>query len=215
MFSSRESSDTMALSAITRRSSRARTSMTQPPTNSSGSPNPNSRGERSTRSNHNRVMSPQRSSTHRSQSNDDTDSTSKNRLPHTRQRQRIQDEDRDDRQRIVQDEDEYDYGEEEEEVTRCLCRQQEYPGLPPSRRESLSRARSVQGQKDEGAQNPPAGSSGALPEEIGSMFIQCDICKVWQHGGCVGIMDEAMSPDEYFCEECRKDLHKIRSEPNG
>jgi hypothetical protein len=28
-------------------------------------------------------------------------------------------------------------------------------------------------------------------------------------------MDEAMSPDEYFCEECRKDLHRIRSEMNG
>lgn len=28
-------------------------------------------------------------------------------------------------------------------------------------------------------------------------------------------MDEAMSPDEYFCEECRKDLHKIKNESNG
>jgi hypothetical protein len=24
-----------------------------------------------------------------------------------------------------------------------------------------------------------------------------------------------MSPDEYFCEECRKDLHRIRGEANG
>jgi hypothetical protein len=28
-------------------------------------------------------------------------------------------------------------------------------------------------------------------------------------------MDEETSPDEYFCEECRKDLHTIRGEPNG
>jgi gas vesicle protein len=54
-----------------------------------------------------------------------------------------------------------------------------------------------------------------MSDDIGSMFIQCDSCKVWQHGGCVGIMDEAMSPDEYFCEECRKDLHRIKSETNG
>jgi hypothetical protein len=28
-------------------------------------------------------------------------------------------------------------------------------------------------------------------------------------------MDEAMSPDEYFCEECRKDLHRVTNESNG
>lgn len=55
----------------------------------------------------------------------------------------------------------------------------------------------------------------ALAEDAGGMFIQCDVCKVWQHGGCVGIMDEAMSPDEYFCEQCRKDLHKITTTANG
>jgi hypothetical protein len=63
--------------------------------------------------------------------------------------------------------------------------------------------------------NLSADSSDLMSDDIGSMFIQCDSCKVWQHGGCVGIMDEAMSPDEYFCEECRKDLHKIKNESNG
>lgn len=58
-------------------------------------------------------------------------------------------------------------------------------------------------------------SSVTLQEDAGGLFIQCDICKVWQHGGCVGIMDEAMSPEEYFCEECRSDLHKITSTANG
>jgi hypothetical protein len=28
-------------------------------------------------------------------------------------------------------------------------------------------------------------------------------------------MDEAASPDEYFCEECRKDLHKVTTSPKG
>ncbi|CAI6340913.1 unnamed protein product [Periconia digitata] len=53
------------------------------------------------------------------------------------------------------------------------------------------------------------------PSDAGGLFIQCDICKVWQHGGCVGIMDEAASPDEYFCEECRDDLHKVMVSSKG
>jgi hypothetical protein len=57
--------------------------------------------------------------------------------------------------------------------------------------------------------------SETLAEDAGGLFIQCDICKVWQHGGCVGIMDEAASPEEYFCEECRKDLHKLMMSPKG
>jgi hypothetical protein len=28
-------------------------------------------------------------------------------------------------------------------------------------------------------------------------------------------MNEDTSPEEYFCEECRKDLHKIFTAPNG
>ncbi|KAK4991635.1 Histone deacetylase complex subunit [Elasticomyces elasticus] len=36
----------------------------------------------------------------------------------------------------------------------------------------------------------------------GGFFIQCDSCSVWQHGGCVGIVDESSAPDTYFCEIC-------------
>ncbi|BDD59596.1 hypothetical protein MAP00_004791 [Monascus purpureus] len=201
-----------------RRSSRART--TQPPpsvlqhTNSSSSSSSHSRGERNTRSNH-KAQSPHRSSTQRSQSIDDAEANWKNDFPQTRQRQRTrEDEDHDNRQRTTQDE-EYEEGEEEDEITRCICRQQDYPGLPPSRREALERGRMASGLKDESVLGLPTDLSDLMPDELGSMFIQCDTCKVWQHGGCVGIMDEAMSPDEYFCEECRKDLHKIRAESNG
>jgi hypothetical protein len=28
-------------------------------------------------------------------------------------------------------------------------------------------------------------------------------------------MQEEASPDEYFCEECRKDLHKVMASPKG
>ncbi|OBT57626.1 hypothetical protein VE04_05033, partial [Pseudogymnoascus sp. 24MN13] len=47
-------------------------------------------------------------------------------------------------------------------------------------------------------------------EDLAGFFLQCDMCKVWQHGGCVGIKNEDMSPDEYFCELCRSDLHKAK-----
>ncbi|KAE8147883.1 hypothetical protein BDV25DRAFT_159394 [Aspergillus avenaceus] len=200
-----------------RRSSRARTSQPSPAilqhTNSSGSSASLTR-ERSTRSNH-KIPSPQGSTGHRSQSVDDAEA-SKHEFPQTRQRQRARGDDEVDKIAEVEEEDGEEDEEEEEEITRCLCGQQEYPGLPPSRREILVGRNGVHSRaKDEPAFNFTADSSDLMSDDIGSMFIQCDQCKVWQHGGCVGIMDEAMSPDEYFCEECRKDLHKINYETNG
>ncbi|KAB8556621.1 hypothetical protein FH972_025658 [Carpinus fangiana] len=86
---------------------------------------------------------------------------------------------------------------EEEEITRCVCRRLEYPGPPVPLKDV-------------------AGTSmDSLPEDAGGLFIQCDICKVWQHGGCVGIMDEAMCPDNYYCEQCRGDLHKVLTGAKG
>ncbi|MCJ1479097.1 hypothetical protein MMC13_007781 [Lambiella insularis] len=46
---------------------------------------------------------------------------------------------------------------------------------------------------------------------IGSTLIQCDECKVWQHGVCVGIISREDSPTEYFCELCREDLHDLQT----
>lgn len=190
-----------------RRSSRARTSQPSPALNqqTNSSSSSSSTRERSTRSNH-KNTSPHESSGHRSQSIDDAESGSKD-LPHTRQRQRAHD---DEDEAPGEEEDDDDLDDEEEEVTRCLCGQQDYPGLPPSRREALGR-----GTIKLESVPIPSDPSDIMADEIGSMFIQCDLCKVWQHGGCVGIMDEATSPDEYFCEECRKDLHKIQGESNG
>lgn len=200
-----------------RRSSRARTTQPSPAllqhTNSSSSGNSLTRGERSTRSHH-KISSPQRSLAQRSQSLDDSDS--KVDFPQTRQRHREPDESNEDLpQTAVDDGDDEGNEEEEEEVTRCLCGQQEYPGLPPSRRNALGRLGQKAGGKDDSTTTLAMDASDHLTDDLGSMFIQCDSCKVWQHGGCVGIMDEAMSPDEYFCEECRKDLHKVVAESNG
>lgn len=196
-----------------RRSSRARTSQPSPAilqhANSSSS-STTSRGERNTRSNHKAPS--RRSSTRRSQSVDDVEGSSKNDFP--RRHRTAEDDDEPDQGSKQGEGEEDDDGDEEEEVTRCLCRQQDYPGLPPSRREAVTRG-GPSAPKSENPASLHTDSSDLLSDDVGSMFIQCDSCKVWQHGGCVGIMDEGMSPDEYYCEECRKDLHRVRSEPNG
>lgn len=175
-----------------RRSSRART--TQPPsttqTTHSGSSSSvsSARTERATRTDH-KQTSPQKSSTPHSLSSEEPEDLAQMDRPLTRRRTREQDVDDDDLTKLDDDLD--DDLIEEDEVTRCVCGYQEYPG-PPS-----DAAKSLEG------------------DDLSGLFIQCDICKVWQHGGCVGIMDEAASPDEYFCEECRKDLHKVTTSPKG
>ena len=83
---------------------------------------------------------------------------------------------------------------EEEEITRCICGQQEYPGPP------LSEA---------------FNSVDAQSEDAGGLFISCDGCSVWQHGGCVGIIEESQVPDKYFCEECRPKLHELHTDSRG
>lgn len=91
-----------------------------------------------------------------------------------------------------------DLQDEEDEAVRCLCDSEEYPGRPP-------------------VEGPDADIFAAieLTEDVTGFFVQCDICKVWQHGACVGIFSAESSPEEYFCELCRKDLHKIHTASNG
>lgn len=101
---------------------------------------------------------------------------------------------------------------EDEETTRCVCEFAEYPGPPLL--DSTSTASSARGTlktSTSGGSNDVDGSG----DEPGSLFIQCDTCEVWQHGGCVGIMDEASTPDNYFCELCRPDFHHLGKTANG
>ena len=62
---------------------------------------------------------------------------------------------------------------DEEEITRCLCRRQEYPGPPIPLPETPRPVRETL---------PADALPGSDPavEEPGSLFIQCDVCKVWQ-----------------------------------
>ena len=184
-----------------RRSSRARA--TQPPpsapvhTNSSTSSVSSGRAERSTRSKD--KLTPSQRSNPRSQSVDDLDEPAR---PLRRTRSGAEEV----KEPKMNDQEEEDDGEEEEEVTRCICGQTEYPGLPSVMHDLLK-----QQAKEPGA----AYTLEAISDDLGGMFIQCDICKVWQHGGCVGILDDSSAPDEYFCEQCRRDLHKVATSPGG
>lgn len=83
---------------------------------------------------------------------------------------------------------------EEEEITRCVCGQQDYPGPPLS--EAFDNI------------DPHA-------EDPGGLFISCDGCSVWQHGGCVGILEDAQVPEQYYCEECRPKLHEVQIDTRG
>ncbi|KAI8722270.1 PHD domain-containing protein [Fusarium sp. LHS14.1] len=91
-----------------------------------------------------------------------------------------------------------DLQEEEDEAVRCICDSEDYPGRPP-------------------VEGPDADffASIEFTEDVTGFFVQCDVCKVWQHGACVGIFSAESSPEEYFCEQCRKDLHKIHTASNG
>jgi len=96
--------------------------------------------------------------------------------------------------------------EAEDDVTRCICGHLEYQGLPTTTSATL---------KDAAKDNHNKSNTAEILEELGGLFIQCDLCKVWQHGGCVGILDEASTPDNYYCELCRSDFHQLLTAPNG
>jgi PHD-finger len=97
----------------------------------------------------------------------------------------------------------------EEDVTRCICGHAEYPGPPTGTRVFAQRRTSKAGSKDGGGQIIDANTSDTLPDDVGDFFIQCDNCFVWQHGGCVGLTNESMSPEFYYCEECKPEFHKL------
>ncbi|KAJ4147729.1 hypothetical protein LMH87_002236 [Akanthomyces muscarius] len=92
-----------------------------------------------------------------------------------------------------------DMQDEEDEAVRCICGSEDYPGRPPV----------------DGPDAELFASVDLTAEDVTGFFVQCDICKVWQHGACVGIFSAESSPDEYFCEQCRQDLHHITIANNG
>jgi hypothetical protein len=96
---------------------------------------------------------------------------------------------------------------EEDEAVRCVCGNDDYQGPPPFDEDSKHGFKHAFGLDSFFASD--------VTDDTAGLFVQCDVCKVWQHGGCVGIMTEESSPDEYFCEQCRQDLHKLWTASNG
>ncbi|KAJ3919430.1 hypothetical protein F5877DRAFT_90032 [Lentinula edodes] len=44
--------------------------------------------------------------------------------------------------------------------------------------------------------------------DAGEFMVQCETCKVWQHGLCMGFESEDQLHDgDYYCEQCRPDMH--------
>jgi DNA mismatch repair ATPase MutL len=198
-----------------RRSSRAR--LTQPPappthTNSSTSLNSLTRAERNTRSN-NKLSSPRDSVAQRSESAEDPERPDLGDPPAARLSRRSNTNEKEDAAKKSQQSQEYEEA-ESEEITRCICGNAEYPGPPSFSRDVNRHHNTKAGVKEEAGPKHTNGPDGLL-DDTGNFFIQCDNCQVWQHGGCVGLLDESMSPDEYFCEECKPEFHKIQRNPTG
>ncbi|KAK3952887.1 hypothetical protein QBC32DRAFT_369900 [Pseudoneurospora amorphoporcata] len=192
-----------------RRSSRARASQSQSQISSTTS-STSGRGERSTRY-FNKAISPQKSSSSGSLSSEAPDeTTTADDSFGTRRRTRGQQEERDrannksEQVEMTQGDDD---AQDEDEAVRCICGYEDYPGPPPLDEDSKH------GLKD-GMDIDPIFATDVTDDAAG-FFVQCDVCKVWQHGACVGIMTEESSPDEYYCEECKKEFHKIFTASNG
>ncbi|KAF2663316.1 hypothetical protein BT63DRAFT_419132 [Microthyrium microscopicum] len=97
---------------------------------------------------------------------------------------------------------------EDEETTRCICGSQDWPGLPVI--ENTPKPTKVPA-----VAVPTDGDDADVPDEPGSLFIQCETCAVWQHGGCVGIMEEPPPSFNYYCEQCRPDFHHLSKDHTG
>jgi len=199
-----------------RRSSRAaRASQSlQSSHHSSASSNSSGRADRATRS-HQKTESPRKSTPSGSLSSEPpedtiTAATAEDTIQTRRKRGRADEREKSSKAQTVQVETTNGTEEvgEDDEAVRCICGFDEYPGPP-----QLGDEDSKHGIR-EGIEEPII-TVADVTEDLAGFFLQCDVCKVWQHGGCVGIMNEDTSPEEYFCEECRKDLHRIFTAPNG
>ncbi|KIN08070.1 hypothetical protein OIDMADRAFT_140540 [Oidiodendron maius Zn] len=185
-----------------RRTSRGAARASQPSSSTSSS-NSSGRAERATRS-HQKAESPRKSTPSGSLSSEPADDTittvPEDTIQTRRKRGRGEEREKNLKSDTVEveivntaeeAEEGVEEGAEDDEAVRCICGYEDYPGPPQLADEDNA------------------------TEDLAGFFLQCDVCKVWQHGGCVGIMSEDASPDEYFCDQCRKDLHKIYIAANG
>ncbi|KAK2463246.1 hypothetical protein APHAL10511_004901 [Amanita phalloides] len=68
-------------------------------------------------------------------------------------------------------------------------------------------AADVADEEEQGITRCVCGSTEDDPD-AGEFMVQCETCKVWQHGLCMGYQSEDQVHDEdYYCEQCRPELH--------
>ncbi|CAJ2504023.1 Uu.00g114170.m01.CDS01 [Anthostomella pinea] len=204
----------MAGTSPSRRSSRARTTQSQS-NHSSTASSASGRVERSTRA-FAKTGSPQKSTGSASLSSeppeDSTTTTTTNDDGILRRRStRARDDDREKQPRseLVAMPPAGNEVQEDDESVRCICGHDEYPGPPPFDEDSKH------GVTD--AIDHERIFAIEITDEMAGFFVQCEICNTWQHGACVGFTTEESNPDdlEYFCEQCRKDLHRTYTASNG
>ncbi|KAH9485419.1 Putative histone deacetylase complex subunit cti6 [Psilocybe cubensis] len=62
-------------------------------------------------------------------------------------------------------------------------------------------------EEEQGITRCVCGSAEDDPD-AGEFMVQCETCKVWQHGLCMGYQSEdQVHDDDYYCELCRPELH--------
>lgn len=193
-----------------RRSSRARSLQQPAPSqaNSSSSSTTTLKDTRISRTGaSNRSISPRTASVQRSESIDDADSMARSDQAAPRRSRRGADTEKDAhiKQPSVEEEENDAI---EDDVTRCICGHAEYPGPSASIKEQYSNTGTHPFTNSQPFRTTLT-SQPAPSEDIGNFFVQCDNCHVWQHGGCMGLNDESIIPDEYYCEKCRPDFHRI------
>ncbi|KAI5867856.1 hypothetical protein GGS23DRAFT_550338 [Durotheca rogersii] len=201
----------MAGTSPTRRSSRARATQSQSHNTSSAS-SASGRAERSTRA-FTKTGSPQKSTGSGSLSSEPPEDSMPiaNEDTILRRRSTRGKEDEREKQPKVELPGMAAVGDElqdDDEAVRCICGHDEYPGPPPFDEDSKH------GLKD--AIDHERIFAIEVTDDLAGFYVQCEICNTWQHGACVGFAEET-NPDavQYFCEKCRKDLHKIYTASNG
>ena len=189
---------------LARRSSRAKPPSSTHPYQSSTTSSNSSRTERSTRA-FAKHGSPQKSTESASLSSEPPNDIVHEDLPSRRRSTRARDEDRERQPKIelLDMAPASDDQQEEDEAVRCICNHEDYPGPPPFEPDSKH------GLKDAADFDRIFGVE--ITDEMAGNFVQCETCNSWQHSACVGFTTEESQPDdiEYFCEQCRKDLHRI------
>ncbi|KJA19883.1 hypothetical protein HYPSUDRAFT_143174 [Hypholoma sublateritium FD-334 SS-4] len=63
-------------------------------------------------------------------------------------------------------------------------------------------------EEEQGITRCVCGSAEDDPD-AGEFMVQCETCKVWQHGLCMGyISEDQVHDDDYYCELCRPQMHE-------